>query len=219
MNAKKLGLFVTLVLLTFNLWAAEIAMVTSLNGTVIFSGGTAIGTSLRTFVKLRAGDQLLLKEDTRLQIVFFGSGRHEAWRGAGRLDVGSVACTPVNGGLKAEVKTLPAILVKQLSKTPVAEDVGRTAMVRLRSLHTDGAIDAIDKAYAEFREQASANDHSPELYLLASYFELREYGKVTEKLKELEVQYPQDAEIAKLKALYLSAIARANDAARQPAGN
>lgn len=217
MNFKKFWLCATLVLLSFNLRAAEIAMVTSLSGTVIFSGGTAAGTMLRTFVKLRDGDQLLLKEDTRLQIVFFGSGRHETWRGAGRLDVGSVACTPVNGVLKPEVKTLPAILVKQLSKTPAAEDVGRTAMVRMRILGTDGAIDAIEKAYAEFRAQAGASDRSPELYLLASYFELREYGKVTDKLNALEAQHPQDAEIAKLKALYMSAIARANEAARQPA--
>lgn len=219
MRAKKLWLCATLVLLSLNLWATEVAMVTSLNGTGIFSGGTAIGTMLRTFVKLRDGDQLLLKDNARLQIVFFGSGRHETWQGAARLDVGSDTCTPINGTLKPEVKTLPAILVKQLAKTPSAEDVGRTAMVRMRSLHTDGAIDAIEKAYAEFRAQASAADRSPELYLLASYFELREYGKVTDKLKALEAQHPQDAEITHLKTLYLSAIARANDVARPPAEN
>lgn len=217
MKAKKLSLCVALVLLSFNLWSAEVALVTSLNGTAVFSGGTANGTTLRAFVKLRDGDQLMLKENTRMQIVFFGSGRHETWQGAGLLNVGIVDSTPVSGSLKAEVKTLPAILVKQLSKTPAAEDVGRTAMVRLRSFPTDGAIDAIEKTYADFRQQARAGDRSPELYLLASYFELREYGKVTDKLNALEAQSPKDPEIAKLKALYMSAIARANAAATQPA--
>lgn len=217
MNAKKFWLGAALVLLSFNLSAAEIALVTSLNGTVVFSGGTAVGTTLRAFVKLRDGDQLTLQDQTRLQIVFFGSGRHETWQGAGLLNVGTLESTSVNGKLNAEVKTLPAILVKQLSKTPAAEEVGRTAMVRLRMFPTDGAIDAIEKTYADFRHQARAGDHSPELYLLASYFELREYGKVVDKLNALEAQNPQDTEIAKLKTLYLAAIARANAALGQAA--
>lgn len=215
MKAKKFWLCVALVLLSLNLYSAEIALVTSLNGEVVFSGGTANGNQLRVFVKLRDGDRLMLKENTRMQIVFFGSGRHETWQGAGLLDVGIVDSTPVSGSLKAEVKTLPAILVKQLSKTPAAEGVGRTAMLRLRSLRTDGAIDAIEKTYADFRQQASPSDRSPELYLLASYFELREYSRVTDKLNALEAQSPKDPEIAKLKALYSSAIARATAAPSQ----
>lgn len=214
MNAKDLWLCAALVCSSFNLWCAENALVTSLNGAAVFSAGTATGTTLRPFVKLRDGDRLTLKENTRMQIVFFGSGRHETWQGAGLLDVGSAESTPVSGNLKVEVKTLPAILVRQLSKTPAVEDVSRTAMVRLRSLPTGGAIDAIEKAYADFRQQASPGDRSPELYLLASYFELREFGKVTDKLGELEAQNPNDAEIAKLKVLYAAAIARANVATK-----
>ena len=219
MNFKKMWLYAALIVVSFNLWATEIAMVTSLNGAATFSGGSSSGTTLRAFIKLREGDQLKLKENSRLQVVFFGSGRHETWQGAGLLDVGSGACTQVNGSLKVEIKTLPAILVKQMSKTPAIEDVSRTAMLRLRSFPADGAINSLEKTYADYRAKASADDNSPELYLLAGYFEQRQYGKLTDKLKSMEAKNPQDVDIATLKALYTSAIARANESARPPANN
>lgn len=190
-------------------WGAQDALVTSLTGTVQINATSTKINVLKPFFKLQDGDLLTLKENARLQLVFFSSGRQEAWVGSGVLEVGDVQSKVIKGDLTAEVKQLPAILVKQLAKTPAVEEIGRSGMSRLRSLHTEGAVDAIEKAYAEFRSQTPATDHSPELYLLASYLELREFDKVLAKLQEMVHKYPDDSEVIKLDILYRTAITNA----------
>ena len=219
MTLKEILLATTLACLSLSGWSAEIAMVTALAGKASLIVGKKENTELRSFIKLREVDKLSLKGNTRLQIVFFGTGRQETWQGTGTLDVGDTETKSLDGDLKAEVKVLPAILVKQLSKTPSAEDVGRTGMARSRETQMDGAVDAIERTYADFRQQADASDHSPELYLLASYFELREFAKLTARLEDIVRQYPDDGEISRLNSLYASAIATAQAAGKRASKN
>ncbi|MCF8168074.1 MAG: hypothetical protein K9K38_19075 [Rhodoferax sp.] len=207
MKSKKLWVTVLLCGAFGASWGAQDALITSLAGTVHYS---MVPTNvLRPFLKLRDGDKLTFKDSARLQIVFFGSGRQETWVGQGSLEIGDGHSKVLQGDLKAEVKQLPAVLVKQLTKTPTVDEVGRVGMTRLRTLHTDGALDAIEKAYADFRSQTSDSDFSPELYLLNSYLELREFDKVSAKLQELQKAHPNDPEVSKLNTLYQGAIASA----------
>lgn len=186
----------------------EIGIVTALTGSVSLQEGIEPGRDIKSFIKLRESDRLTLQDNTRLQIVYFANGLQETWQGAGVLDVGSASSKLLKGGSKVEVKTLPLILVKQLTKTP-SPDRGKTGMIRLRSMHLEGALDALEKTYADLRQQVAVDDHSPELYLLASYFELREFDKLADKLGQLTQNSPQDAEIAKLSSLYSQAIVEA----------
>ena len=66
--------------------------------------------------------------------------------------------------------------------------------------------EAAEKEYAQLRSQTEAGDRNPDLYLLASYLELREYDKLESFLKELNEKSPADSELASLTDLYTRAI-------------
>jgi len=196
-------------------WGAEVGLVTAVSGNVRLQEDKAAASELKSFVKLRAGDRLTMEGAARLQMVYFEGGRQETWRGAGQLEVGSGQSKVVSGSLQPEVKTLPAILVKQLSKTPSPDGNVKAGMVRMRSMPSGGTLASVEKNYADLRKQAEAGDRNPELYLLAGYFELREYDKLDALLRDMAGKSPDDLEVRTLTALYKRAVANARMAERK----
>ena len=75
-------------------------------------------------------------------------------------------------------------------------------MVRSRSIPPPKGTELAEQNYAELRANVPAEDRSPELYLLSSYLELREFDKLDALLQQLKTSAPADAEI---EALYYSA--------------
>lgn len=197
-------------------WSAEVGLVTAVAGSVRLQEEEKKAESeLKPFVKMRPGDRLTLEDAARLQMVYFDGGRQETWRGTGQLEVGAGSSRVVRGSLQPDVRTLPAILVKQLSKTPSPGDSVKAGMIRMRSMPTGGTLESVEKNYAELRRQADAADRNPELYLLAGYFELREYDKLDALLGELGGKAPGDPEIKALTALYKRAVGNARMADRK----
>jgi len=149
----------------------------------------------------------------RLQLVFFQSGEEQVWQGPGDLRVGAGGAEALSAGLQAQVRQLPRVLVKQLAKTPAPDGQVKAGMVRLRSMPAGGTLESVEKHYAQLRQQAAAQDRNPELYLLASYFELQEYTKVQGLLQKMGKAAPADQEVKLLQALYGRAINNAKNAA------
>jgi pentatricopeptide repeat protein len=77
-----------------------------------------------------------------------------------------------------------------------------------------GTLESLEKNYAELRQKTDAADRNPELYLLAGYFELREFERVERLLRQMSEKSPNDAELRMLNALYARAIGNARMAAR-----
>jgi hypothetical protein len=197
-------------LVSIGIPAAEVGLVTAVSGSVKLQEEKSVVSELRAFVKLREGDQLTMEGVSRLQVVYFHGGRQETWQGAGALEVGNESSKPLKGGLQPEVKTLPAILVKQLSKTPSPEGGVKTGMIRLRSLATPhDKLETVEKNYADMRKQADADDRNPELFLMASYFEQREFEKLEVFMRQLGEQSPGDEGLAAINSLYSKAIIEA----------
>ena len=88
-------------------------------------------------------------------------------------------------------------------------------MIRMRSIAPNDKLASVEKTYDEMRKLADAGDRNPELYLLASYFELSEFDRLEALLKKLGDQAPGDAQLAVLKALYLSAISDIKSVAKR----
>ena len=191
---------------SLGVWASEVGLVTALSGNVKLLEEKSAALELRPFVKVRDGDQLALAANARLQLVFFEGGRQETWQGDGRLAVGSQSSKALKGGLQLETRMLPAILVKQLSKTPSPDGNVKAGMVRLRTLPSLETLESVERRYADLRQQAEAGDRSPELYLLASYFELRAFEKLEALIGQIGEKSPQDQEVVALAALYARAI-------------
>lgn len=206
---KSNWLGVLLLLLSAAASAVEVGLVTAVSGGVTLQEEKSAASELKPFVKLREGDRLTLQGASRLQVVFFDGGRQETWQGAGALEVGSVSSRALKGGVQAEVRTLPAILVRQLSKTPAPDGSVKAGMIRMRSISPAGTLESVEKNYADLRRQADAGDRSPELYLLASYLELREFDKLEGFLGQLRDKSPADAQLAALNVLYARAISNA----------
>lgn len=192
--------------------AGEVALVTALQGGV--SRVSPQGRQgVEAFVKLKQGDLLALDKGARLQVVYFASGRQETWSGGGRLEV-------ANGESKAfglgepQVKVLPVALVKQIAKTPTLDSQGRAGMTRLRSVATPEMVANVETTYKRMRLEADRGDLAPELYLLSSLFELREFDRVEQTLADLQATRPANPEAKLLIALYQRALRNAREAGR-----
>ena len=203
-----------LALISLNAAAAEVGLVTAVSGNIKLQEEKATAHELRPFVKLREGDLLMLEGTSRLQMVYFEGGRQETWQGVGALEVGNGSSMALSGSLQTDVKTLPAILVKQLSKTPSPDGNIKAGMVRLRSIPPYDRLETVEKDYAEMRKLAEASDRNPELYLLASYFELREFDRLEALLRNLNEKTPGDPGLVALNALYSRAITEAKSAGK-----
>jgi len=201
---------VLLALVSMPVLAVEVGLVTAVSGNVKWQEQKSTASELKPFVKVRDGDQLTMDGAARLQLVYFESGRQETWQGSGVLEVGTSSSKTVKGSQQPEVKVLPAILVKQLSKTPASDGNVKTGMIRLRSMAPP--IESVERDYAEMRKQADSTDRNPELFLLASYFERGEYAKLEALLGKMNEEKPGDPDILALNGLYSNAVSVAKAA-------
>ena len=159
---------VVMALVSLSASATEVGLVTAVAGNVKLQEEKSVASELKPFVKVREGDRLMMESNARLQLVYFDGGRQETWQGHGALEVGSGSSKMSKGSMQPEVKTLPAILVKQLSKTPAQDDHVKTGMIRMRSMPPYDKLETVERNYEDMRKQSVADDLNPELYLLAS---------------------------------------------------
>lgn len=192
-------------LFSWSALAADVGIVTALSGSVQLQEGIEPAHDIKAFIKLRENDKLTLKANTRLQIVYFEKGGQETWQGAGVLRLGSASSQLLQGNAQVARKTLPLILVNQLTKTP-ALDRGRAGMVRVRAMHSPDELETLEKNYAALRKEVPAAERSPELFLLAGYFDLKEFEKLKIHLNQLVQNNPDDSEIKALQAHYAKAM-------------
>jgi hypothetical protein len=195
-------------------WAAEVALVTAIKGDVWLEDETDGMTPLQAFIKLRDGDILQLGDKARLQLVYFQSNRQETWSGPGNVEVAVAQGRMVAGMPSLQTQQLSPHLAKQIARTPAPDSKGKLAALRTRSLALADSLDQVQRTYQDMRARVASSDRNPELYLLSAYFELREYDRIQEALRQLGESYPGDLEIKVLKSLYVKAINNAKMAAK-----
>ena len=199
-----------MVLFCAQAWAAEVALVMSVQGKVVRQDG-ANPVPVEAFVKLGEGDRLSLEKDAQLRVAYFENGRHETWSGPGSLELAARGGRPA--GLTApELKTLPLAVARQLARTPAADREGRKAPARTRAVQAPDAMARLEATYQELRGRAGADDLEPETYLLSGLFELRELDRVEKLLGELKQERPKNLEAALLISLYRKAVKNAREA-------
>lgn len=176
----------------------ESGMVTQVIGGVSYSSAGEKDKPVVAFMKVRAGDKIVVAKDAKLQLVYFQGGRQEAWRGAAQLEVGS---SESRSASQPEVKQLPALVLQQLIRAPgvVTDLKSRTGMIFVRSLPTREKLRELDDTYAAMRKDAAADDVTPELYLLSGLHELKLYQDMKSVLDEMRQRQPDNAEV---KAVY-----------------
>lgn len=186
--------------------AADAALVTSLSGKVSRAGADA---AVEAFVKLKAGDVLIIAKDTKLQLTYFENGRQESWTGTGKLEIGASESKAT--GLPApQVKQVPMVIVKQLARTPSLDSQGRAGVMRLRAIPTPEAIARMEDTYKQMRAESDKSggkeDLNPELYLLAGMLEMRQLERVEQVLADMKKDRGSDPEAKLLVSLYTKAL-------------
>jgi hypothetical protein len=150
---------------------------------------------LKPYVKLLAGDQLLLPEAAEVQLVWIDSGRHEVWQGPARLKLLSDAAEERNHKPATQVKTLPLALRSHLGQ------VGST----LTSIKQMGGIinvravveqDESRMIAEQARKELAEDDPSADLFLLQEQWSTQNWGAVYKTLKRLQVLDPKNPELA-----------------------
>ena len=175
-------LIVTLALCGSTYVWADVGMITQLSGEVSITSGS--GTQAAApFIKVNTGDKLTLANGARVQMVYFGNGRQEVWKGGGNIEVGSLES---KSAIKPDVSQLPPLVALQLAKMPVAGQQSKTGMIRMRSIPGPDPTAKLDKQYGDLKRNADADDTTPEVYLLSGLIELKDFKRAKSVLAELD---------------------------------
>jgi hypothetical protein len=164
--------------------SAQVAMLTQVAGDVKVAAKGAAPRAAVPFLKLNEGETLTLAGGARVQMVYLASGRQEIWKGAGPVAIGGKEST--SASLKPETSQVPAVILKQLAKTPVVGQTGKTGMVMLRSMDDLEALDQLEADYKEFRKTAAADDTTPEVFFLTGLLEYKDFERADKVLAELK---------------------------------
>ncbi len=161
---------------------ADVAMLTQVSGDVSVAGEGGKRAAV-AFIKVNTGDKLTLGNGARVQMVYFGNGRQEVWKGGAQIEVGGLES---KGSGKPEVSQLPPLVVNQLVKTPAAGQQGKTGMIRTRNMANPDAAAHLEKQYKELKASSSADDTTPEIYLLSGLIEQKGFTRAKEVLAGLD---------------------------------
>jgi len=182
---RKIGLFVWLACSFAGVASAQVAMLTQVSGDVRVSGQDGARGAV-AFLKVNEGDTLTLAGSARVQMVYLANGRQEVWTGAGPVVVGSAQGRSQT--LTAATSQVPALVLRQLEKTPAVGQHGKTGMVMLRSMDNLEKIDTLEADYKALRAGAAADDTTPELFYLTGLLDLGAYEDVRAVLNDVKAR-------------------------------
>ena len=174
----------------------ESGMVTQVQGSATYVSGHDKDKPVVSFMKVRAGDKLTLGKDAKLQLVYLQNGRQETWSGDAKLLIGANESTATSSANPPQVKKLPTIVLRQLSRAPgvVSDLKSRTGMIMVRALPMV-KMRELDENYAALRKDAAEDDVTPELYMLAGLHELKLYRDMKPVLEEMRKRQPNNPEV------------------------
>lgn len=163
----------------------DVGMLTQMDGRVEIVTAKEGKRPVTAFLKVALGDKLVLGRDARVQIVYFETSRQEVWKGAGEVAIGNGEGR--SSSLQPEIRKLPPLVARQLVKTPVSGQHGKSGMVTVRSLSSDTA-ESLEKQYNEFRAAAADGDTTPEVFLLTGLMEMKEFEQARTVLERLRAK-------------------------------
>lgn len=163
----------------------DVGMLTQMDGRVEIVTAREGKRPATAFLKVALGDKLVLGGDARVQIVYFETSRQEVWKGAGEVAIGNGEGR--SSSLQPETRKLPPLVARQLVKTPVSGQHGKSGMVTVRSLSSDTA-ESLEKQYNEFRAAAADGDTTPEVFLLTGLMEMKEFEQARTVLERLRAK-------------------------------
>ena len=171
----------------------DVGMLTQIDGRVEIVTAKEGKHPATAFLKVAVGDKVVLGRDARVRIVYFETSRQETWKGAGEVAIGNGEGR--SSILQPETSKLPPLVARQLAKTPISGQHGKSGMVTVRALSSDTA-ESLEKQYNEFRAAAADGDTTPEVFLLTGLMEMKEFEQAQTALERLRATLSRNPALA-----------------------
>lgn len=186
--------------------AVDVGLVNQMAGAITYLAGNGAGTGMpaRAFMRVRLGDHFTVAEGATLRLIYFSSGRQESWQGPARLRAGRLG-SELQSGQPPAVVALPVSVPQRMARVPDLVQGARLGGIVVRGGargRTTAAVSPeLERArglYRTMREETSADDVTPELYLLSV---LQEHGQLDEIefiAREMLKRQPDTPEVKEL---------------------
>ena len=188
---------------------ADVALVNQLSGEVRYAGEGQAATPVQPFMRVRQGDRFIVVSGASIRLVYFQGGRQETWRGPASFRAGTAAGESF-GTTQPEVVNLPSAAPPKIARVPELLQAARLGGVSVRgaaksapvmlTLEQRAELAEARAVYRMLRNQAAADDITPELYLFAILHDFEQEDELRALLDELKRRAPDSQEVRELGA-------------------
>lgn len=186
---------------------ADAGLAVVVSGAVTYrSAASATPSPVTPYMKLRVGDAVEVPAGGRLEVLYFGSGRREAWPASSSVKItasggqaltGAATAVEVGENVGHSLESLPVLLRQaqtyQAGQTLVRGHGNTAPAVPLDAVELAQAAEA-RALYTQLRANAPADDVFPELYLTSVLLPLGLHAESEEILLRATVACPACAE-------------------------
>jgi hypothetical protein len=197
----------------------DVGLVTKLTGEAVYwnKNESRQPALVQSFMKVRLGDHLKLLGPASLQVIYFVSGRQEAWKGPGTIvigDRGSTAVADNKPSSAPEVLTWPTKATRGIGQAPLP--LPRSSNFFSGVIYTRGSkrpgkpapindeerekIDAAKNLFLKLKSGAKPDDLTPELYYLAVLGTYQQYAEMDNLITQMQLIRPGDLTLKELKS-------------------
>lgn len=187
---------------------ADIALVNMVSGDVSYVPQAGTSGKVQAFMKVRDGDRINVAAGGQVRIVFFEGARQELWIGPASFRAGKTAAEAISGKA-AETRNLPAGVAQRMARIPELVQYAKLGGGQLRggltrqqkaSLDQQATLAQARAGYEKMRQDMSANDITPELYLYAALYEFLLYDDMKVVVAEMRRKQPDNEDVKALDA-------------------
>lgn len=195
--------------------SAEVGMITQVSGNVSYQSVLDNKpASVRNFMKVHDEDSFSLAADSVLQVVYFGNGRKETWKGPGNFKAGK---TQGQGAIQPAVSAMESKVSGEIVRLANIVDSSRlqrtgSTLVRGDKPPTEPSqnkqpaltepeqkeIADAKKTYQGLLKDADAKDITPELYMFSVFADYDQYSDMKSLIAEMRKKQPTNKEIDRL---------------------
>lgn len=184
--------------------AVDVGLVSQVAGAVTYSGSGSGNQPVRAFMRIRQGDRITLPAGSSLRLIYTSSGRQETWQGPASLRAGPISSENL-GGKPPVVQALPASVPQRMARVPDLVTGARLGGIVVRGsgagrpAKPSPEVEKARALYQTMRAEASADDVTPELFLIAVLQEnglVDELQSVTQEMLKRQPGTPEVKELA-----------------------
>ena len=189
--------------------SSDVGLVNQLSGNVSYTGRGSTESKAQAFMKVRQGDRFTLPEGAQMRLVYFDGSRQETWKGPSSFQAGTRQSEALSGKPE-QAAQLPSGVAQKIAQVPNLVQIaklGRSGGIAVRGGGKPGRLSPDQQAevsqakanYAKMRQQAAAEDITPEFYyysVLQDHLLYEEMKTVTDEMLKRQPNNPEAMELA-----------------------